>query len=635
MALSNNLISQFVKSTKDTIPQKKETYVYGEIKHIGDSDFVKLDGSDALIPADNATVNVKDGDRVSVLIKNNTAVVTGNFSDPALMTTELGKAVINYIRLTPEDGLVLGDFTGEELLGNIQMKAEIGGSSISLRHGNTILTKFMATNKAFTGITDATTQTANGTDSMDDEDGTTTTENIVSASQTVKVDQTLSVVQFESANPIYFTQGIRTAGVTINDNSMISNVDFTLNGRLFDKNGRSAFEPITSEGNLSIGYGRYKNATANSKDWSTLYGNKVRLTTKNGAFIYQNGSAALETLNSHGNATFGYHLKKKGSGSTNIYAGDGVNLIGKSTYIQDSTGNAAFESRNNDGNTTLGYARYANSGNTNIYGGTQLNLITKSGGTIRAHNALAPSSNASLALGVAGELGWSNIYIGNASGAYNGLRIIVGGENLNLCGRDEDGLTIFGNASAVMHYRAKDVNTTDRGNAFRITSGNDSASNNTESIWLFGAADSTSRYIGSYLTYNRTYASAANMHVTANGVFGRSTSSSERYKTDIRTTSIDEFKGLYNLPVKKFKYKDGYICPEDEYCGCDVYGFVVEDMEDVFPTAVQHITDENGEKLPEMWNSNIIVPSLLKLIQDLNNRVKTLEENSITVEYDA
>ena len=51
----------------------------------------------------------------------------------------------------------------------------------------------------------------------------------------------------------------------------------------------------------------------------------------------------------------------------------------------------------------------------------------------------------------------------------------------------------------------------------------------------------------------------------------------------------------------------------------------MEDLKDILPCSVDHITDEDGTELPEMWNSNIIVPALLKLIQDLNNRVKTLE----------
>ena len=107
---------------------------------------------------------------------------------------------------------------------------------------------------------------------------------------------------------------------------------------------------------------------------------------------------------------------------------------------------------------------------------------------------------------------------------------------------------------------------------------------------------------------------------------GRNMSSSERHKNSIVEADISELSGLYDLPVKRFKYNDDYIAPDNELYGKDLYGFIVEDLENILPCAVQHITGEDGTKLPEMWNGNIIVPALLKLIQDLNNRVKTLEE---------
>ena len=131
--------------------------------------------------------------------------------------------------------------------------------------------------------------------------------------------------------------------------------------------------------------------------------------------------------------------------------------------------------------------------------------------------------------------------------------------------------------------------------------------------------------INNKITVNRVYSSAANMVVTANGIFGRSTASSERYENSIVEADISELSGLYDLPVKRFKYNDDYISSDDESHGKDLYGFTVEDLENILPCAVQHITGEDGAKLPETWNSNIIVPSLLKLIQDLNTRLKVLE----------
>lgn len=583
-------------------------------------------GSDGQLYVGDATNYIKyvvDADGNSKLQIAADSITFGANKNLATALDDSSKSATNFMNLTAADGLIIGDRTGT-LGGNIQLKSETTGASVSLRNGTIVLAKFISTNKTFTGVTSATTSTSSDTETIEDDSGATS-ETTGGSSQTVSVNQEATVTKIESANPVYFSGGVRTDSVIIDDSNFISNTDFTLNGKIFDKDGRSVLDLNTIAGNLTLGYGRYKNATASSNDYTIIYGNKVRLTTKKGAVIALDGSVVLDAQNANGNMVLGYHLYKKKTGDTNIYAGDDINLRGKSVDIIDSTGNACFEAKNSNGNTVIGYARYVNSGDTNIYGGAELNLFAKSGGAIVANSPFVPKSNASLALGKAGSLGWSNIYIGNESGVYNGLRMIVGGANENLCGRDENGRYIFGNNGSVMYYRAKAVDTTTTGNAFKFTSGNDIASNNTTSVWLFGGADSTSRFIGSYMAYNRTYSSAGNMYVTANGLFGRSTSSSQRYKEDISVADLSCFSGLYNLPVKKFKYKSGYLCGEDERCGQYLYGFVVEDLVNILPCAVEHITNENGESVPEMWNSNIIIPALLKLIQDLNTRVQALE----------
>lgn len=629
MSLSSDLISQFARITNDNSKRDKGTVItYGTTILRGDSMYVKIDGSDVLTPV-SSTVNVRDNERVTVMIKNHTATITGNITSPAANSkdsSDAGKTATNYMERTDDRDLIIGDRTGEILRGNIQLKAESGGASIALRDSTTILAKFSAITKIFTGVTSAANSTSSSTITTEDEDGSEDSETITDVEQIVQTSQTKPVVKFESDSPIYFSNGVTTDKILISDENFISNVNLTLNGRIFDANGKAVLEPITSNGNLSIGYGRYKAATASSKDYSTLYGNKVRLYTKNGAQIIQDGRIAFETLNSKGNMALGYHLKKRGSGNLNLYGGDAVNIYAKSASIADSTGSSCFQAKNEAGNTTLGYARYANGGETNIYGGSALNLYAASGGVINANNALVPSSNAAISLGKYNELGWSNIYIGGASESYNGLRMIVSGSSLNLCGRDADNHFIFGNTEAVMYYVNKNVDTTTTGTAFKFTSGNNSASNNTSSVWLFGASDTTSRYIGSYVVYNRTYTNTANMCVTSNGVFGRSTSSSQRYKRDIMMADIDDLKCLYDLPIKKFKYKNDYIAADDELYDKYLYGFIVEDLDSILPCAVQHTNDEDGAVIPEMWNSNIIVPSLLKLIQDLNTRLKNIEE---------
>lgn len=81
MSLSTDLISEFVKATKDDKQPPQETTLYGTIVYDGKT-YVRLDGSDLLTPV-ITTAGTSDGDRVTVLIKDHSAVVTGNVSSPA------------------------------------------------------------------------------------------------------------------------------------------------------------------------------------------------------------------------------------------------------------------------------------------------------------------------------------------------------------------------------------------------------------------------------------------------------------------------------------------------------------------------------------------------------------------------
>lgn len=105
MGLSTELISQFAKITND---QKKsridEATLYGEVVQCDDSICVRFDGSEQLTPVTTITekdkngnitnfkygaASVKTGDRVSVSLKNHSATITGNLSDPPMGRAEV------------------------------------------------------------------------------------------------------------------------------------------------------------------------------------------------------------------------------------------------------------------------------------------------------------------------------------------------------------------------------------------------------------------------------------------------------------------------------------------------------------------------------------------------------------------
>ena len=115
MGLSNDLISQFVKVTVDKKTEDTGATMFGEVVQVGDEIYVKLDGSDQLTPV-STTTNVAVGDKVSVSVKDHSAMITGNVSSPAANSAEV-KEIGNKIT---EFEILIGDKVSTE-----QLEAEV------------------------------------------------------------------------------------------------------------------------------------------------------------------------------------------------------------------------------------------------------------------------------------------------------------------------------------------------------------------------------------------------------------------------------------------------------------------------------------------------------------------------------
>lgn len=86
MAISNRLVSKFVKATKnDTKNIKREKTVYGNIVNKDGTYYARIDGADEnnLVPISRFASNVKADDKVIIMIKDHTAIVTGNVDNPS------------------------------------------------------------------------------------------------------------------------------------------------------------------------------------------------------------------------------------------------------------------------------------------------------------------------------------------------------------------------------------------------------------------------------------------------------------------------------------------------------------------------------------------------------------------------
>ena len=174
MDLNSILVSEFAKITKDNNETVNEgATVYGTYRVDGDGAYVQIDGSDTRTPV-TTTSEARNGDRVTVLIKNHRAIITGNLTDPSTtvksveeriatgvgdiqetidnLKTQLDNQEItlddyrkaiaeakrmatDYINFTAGTGLVIGSSA-------ISSNVRIYSGGIDIRDGDTILASY-------------------------------------------------------------------------------------------------------------------------------------------------------------------------------------------------------------------------------------------------------------------------------------------------------------------------------------------------------------------------------------------------------------------------------------------------------------------------------------------------------------
>lgn len=119
-------------------------------------------------------------------------------------------------------------------------------------------------------------------------------------------------------------------------------------------------------------------------------------------------------------------------------------------------------------------------------------------------------------------------------------------------------------------------------------------------------------------TSSNTYINPSSFRV------GLVSGSSKRYKHDIKLIEDEPLdpKKLYDLPVVQFVYNDGYLMDEDERNGMVLPGFIVEDMEKLYPVAVDH--DQEGR--PTNWTDRFLIPAMLALIQEQHKEIEELKK---------
>ena len=128
-------------------------------------------------------------------------------------------------------------------------------------------------------------------------------------------------------------------------------------------------------------------------------------------------------------------------------------------------------------------------------------------------------------------------------------------------------------------------------------------------------------------TYSQTTSGGYNVRVLSSGVLYRQGSSSKRYKKHISDVLYSDVQNLYKLPVVWFQYKDGILVDQDERKGKSIPGFYAEDVEEFFPIAANHNINEDGSMTVEDWNEKIMIPPMLKLIQEQANEIEQIKND--------
>lgn len=127
--------------------------------------------------------------------------------------------------------------------------------------------------------------------------------------------------------------------------------------------------------------------------------------------------------------------------------------------------------------------------------------------------------------------------------------------------------------------------------------------------------------------YDNTVSYATNCYISSAGLLSRTTNTSSRtIKHDVKAIKSADIapERLYDINVYQFKYNSDIITDKtDARYGKDLPGFIIEELNEVYPIAVDRPTDDVKEW---SWNAQYIIPGMLKLIQDQHNVDRKIEQ---------
>ena len=270
MDLNSILVSEFAKITNDNKETINEgTTVYGTYRVDGDGAYVQIDGSDTRTPV-ATTASAKSGDRVTVLIKNHRAIITGNMTDPSassetVKNLDLGlgglndtirnvsnsvsdlrgevdgistqvtgmaasiegaeKVATNFISFEDPYGLIVGNLTDSTLGFNVLIDA----TSVNMRYNSTILAKY-ASDTIYLGYnnTNAVIDMCGGLGTIAMKDGTTNWLNISSLGS-ITLNAENGICSMRNGHAEFYADS-SNINIIISRGSLETGIDISANG---------------------------------------------------------------------------------------------------------------------------------------------------------------------------------------------------------------------------------------------------------------------------------------------------------------------------------------------------------------------------------------------------------------------
>ena len=130
-----------------------------------------------------------------------------------------------------------------------------------------------------------------------------------------------------------------------------------------------------------------------------------------------------------------------------------------------------------------------------------------------------------------------------------------------------------------------------------------------------------------------TFSASPNLYLGSSGLLRKTTGSSRQIKKDIEELTAEPISAdrLYDLGVVQFIYNElSGIEETDERYEKLLPGFILEDMDEVYPIAI----DKNDSDDPKQWRWNpmYIIPPMLKLIQEQKAEIDELKEQLTDIE---